>query len=653
MDYQARFAQMANSMGLVADSAYEISEGFTALGLDIASLFNIDIASAMSKLQSGLAGQIRPMRSLGVDISKTSLSALALSYGITQSFEKMDAATKVQLRYLAVMQQLEIVYGDMARTIQSPANQARILAANFDLLKRAIGNSLIPMITWIMPYLNGIAIALTSIAQQIAAFFGFEMPDWKQTPIYSSDDIDYAEELSDSVDGVTESVKKYKNSVLGIDQLNLMSKQDTGGAGGAGGGSGGGGYAVLDKAIQDKTKKYMDEINKQVEQMTNKGKEFAEKIEDKMKIVLITVGEIATAIALWKISTGFATGINAITKLAEGGLFAGLGSVALIFAAIAIQVGVVIARFKDLWDNNENFRKGVERTKEVFVIAFGLIRDVASGVWTVMKTLGETIYRLVPQPVKDALDWIKTKFESLGITATDFVMLLMPITAVFEAFSVAMRLFGSISDETWNKVIEKFKFGAKILGEIAKGIGESIKNGIEGGITAITTTILRVVNGIINIFESAINKIVDAANFVLKQYNKIPGFNDVELLNYANFGRFVINDKTQNFSGGSGGHYAYATGGFPTPGEMFIAREPGNPELVGSIGGKTAVMNNNQIVSAVSQGVASAVKSVLGGGNGDITIKIVTPDGTVTGEHIIKAANRYNQRFGETIIQAG
>ena len=69
----------------------------------------------------------------------------------------------------------------------------------------------------------------------------------------------------------------------------------------------------------------------------------------------------------------------------------------------------------------------------------------------------------------------------------------------------------------------------------------------------------------------------------------------------------------------------YATGGFPTTGEVFIAREAG-AEMVGSIGGRTAVANNDQIVTAVSQGVAKAVSSVMGGNTGDIVVQIKNPN---------------------------
>ena len=59
-----------------------------------------------------------------------------------------------------------------------------------------------------------------------------------------------------------------------------------------------------------------------------------------------------------------------------------------------------------------------------------------------------------------------------------------------------------------------------------------------------------------------------------------------------------------------GGHTTYATGGFPTTGQMFLARESG-PELVGTIGGRTAVANNDQIVDGIAAGVEEANNGVI------------------------------------------
>jgi len=97
-----------------------------------------------------------------------------------------------------------------------------------------------------------------------------------------------------------------------------------------------------------------------------------------------------------------------------------------------------------------------------------------------------------------------------------------------------------------------------------------------------------------------------------------------------------------------------AKGGFADVGEMFIAREAG-PELVGTIGNKTAVMNNNQIVESVSRGVYDAVAAAMGmnGVGGDWTIQIVDNNGNIKAEDIITAMERRNRRDGKTIIALG
>ena len=66
----------------------------------------------------------------------------------------------------------------------------------------------------------------------------------------------------------------------------------------------------------------------------------------------------------------------------------------------------------------------------------------------------------------------------------------------------------------------------------------------------------------------------------------------------------------------------FASGGYPTEGQLFMARENGSPEFVGSIGGRTAVATNNDIVAAVSSGVAEAVSSVMGGGYGNQPVMV-------------------------------
>lgn len=104
------------------------------------------------------------------------------------------------------------------------------------------------------------------------------------------------------------------------------------------------------------------------------------------------------------------------------------------------------------------------------------------------------------------------------------------------------------------------------------------------------------------------------------------------------------------FSGGSWKPIKkYAVGGLPNMGQMFVAREAG-PELVGTLGGHTAVMNNDQIVSSVSYGVAQAVKEVIqplvkmgGGNNRPIQISL---DGKVIFDSTRQSAQEYFDRTG-------
>lgn len=89
----------------------------------------------------------------------------------------------------------------------------------------------------------------------------------------------------------------------------------------------------------------------------------------------------------------------------------------------------------------------------------------------------------------------------------------------------------------------------------------------------------------------------------------------------------------------------YASGGYPEKGQLFIAREAG-PEMVGTIGGKTAVANNNQIVEGITAGVTKGVYEAMQGyDGGTMTIIIQNEDGDV-----IQKIERANMRAGKVMV---
>src|SRR5690606_30685468 len=170
MRYQAAFQNMARGFGISAEKATIMSKTLTQLGYDLATIFNVDYSVAMRKLESAIAGQPRPMREWGFDISETTLKMVALEHGIKQNVETMTQYEKSQLRYLQIMQtaQKQGILGNFAREIHTPANAFRILNQQLLQFRRALGDMLIPILMKILPYLQAFVKLLTDAARALA-----------------------------------------------------------------------------------------------------------------------------------------------------------------------------------------------------------------------------------------------------------------------------------------------------------------------------------------------------------------------------------------------------------------------------------------------------------------------------------------------------
>lgn len=171
---QGTFMTLTTGMGEATDKAAVMSQQLTQLGYDIASFYNITTDEAMAKLQSGIAGELEPLRRIGWDLSDARMQLEATNLGIQKNTSEMTQAEKVALRYRLIMEQVTQVHGDMARTLASPANQMRILSAQARMAARAVGNVLIPVLNAILPYAIAAAKAIQILANTIARFFGID-----------------------------------------------------------------------------------------------------------------------------------------------------------------------------------------------------------------------------------------------------------------------------------------------------------------------------------------------------------------------------------------------------------------------------------------------------------------------------------------------
>lgn len=234
---QGVFNTLLTGFGDTSDRAALMSKNLTQLGYDLSSFFNISVEDSMQKLQSGISGELEPLRRLGYDLSQARLEAVALSLGIDKSVSSMTQAEKAELRYYAIMTQVTTAQGDLARTLEAPANQLRILKAQFEMAGRAIGNIFIPALNAILPYGIAVVQIIREIANAIASLFGFQMTEVDYSGITSAGI--GAGELADNLDDAAGAAKKLKQYTAGFDELNVFSPDTASGSGaGVGGGSG-------------------------------------------------------------------------------------------------------------------------------------------------------------------------------------------------------------------------------------------------------------------------------------------------------------------------------------------------------------------------------------------------------------------------------
>lgn len=221
MRNQGTFNTIISGFGVASDKAYLMSKNLTQLGYDIASFYNIPFENAMQKLQSGISGELEPLRRLGYDLSVARLQEEALALGIDKKVSAMTQAEKSQLRYYAIMTQVTTAQGDMARTLNAPANQLRVLQAQVTQCARALGNIFIPALNAVLPYAIAFVKAIRMIADSIASLMGFTLPevDYSGLENVAGSSSDVADALKDA----TEKAKKFKKTIMSFDELNILN----------------------------------------------------------------------------------------------------------------------------------------------------------------------------------------------------------------------------------------------------------------------------------------------------------------------------------------------------------------------------------------------------------------------------------------------
>lgn len=400
--------------------------------------------------------------------------------------------------YSTVFQLISTIQSAFAEGMQSLAQYSQSVNANISSmmsalmqLRNAFAAAFEPILSVVAPYLatfiSWLAKAINMLGQFIAALTG------KGYAVQAKKvQMDYAKSLKDTASGAgkaAKALKEMQDYTLGFDELHIIdTKQND--SGGADGGAGGGAGDLLPTDMFETV-----EIDSKIQDLAKRFKEL---------LPLIT--SIAAGLAAWKIAMGLFKQLAELKKklqelqvlsklnVAMNGLGTVLANVGLILSNLmkvaptilgwSIVIGIIVGRFVYLYQTSESFRKGLERTKEIFKGILTVVGDVFKAVGKVLYDIGSGIWNYLIKPflefigidtsrieeefanffrmIKDWLGKLDIDFGDLGITIAGLALLFIPggqlfggALLAFEGISVALRALGGVSDETWESIKTK------------------------------------------------------------------------------------------------------------------------------------------------------------------------------------------------------
>ena len=426
MRNQGVFMTITEGFGVASDRAYTMSKNLTQLTYDLASFFNISTSDAFQKLESGISGELEPLRRLGYDLSVARLQQEAYNLGIEKSVTAMTQAEKAELRYYAIMTQVTNAQGDMARTLEAPANQLRILQAQVEQATRALGNLFLPILKAILPYAIALAKAIRMVAEIIAGFFGVSIPEFDMGTDAIGGVASGAGEAADGLGGASKKAKELKNALLGIDELNVISppEDSSGGAGGAGGIGGGGGLG-----FELPTYDFIaDAVNEQVDKIMAKIQPFLDWVRENIDEILAGVLAVGAAFLAWRIAKSVQDFLRWLSTMKGFNI---TGSIAFKIAGLGLFLdawNTMKEAIQDIMANGPNFTnvtKLMSGFAEALGAAFLLFGNIKmAGAMLVISGL-TGIVSAISDMVNNGVNWDNALFlvKNLGLFLSGLGML--------------------------------------------------------------------------------------------------------------------------------------------------------------------------------------------------------------------------------------
>ena len=648
--YAGLYGAMSKSFDFATEDALTMGTTLAGLAGDVASFYNISVEDAYKKLKSVYSGETETLKDIGVVMTQTALDQYALAHGYGRTTKEMSEQEKVALRYRFILDKLSEANGDYLRTSGNWANMVRTAKLEIQSLSGEVGSELMPAAKIVFSSaVNGIKTVLAYM-KPVASGISLITQGWvassKSTKVFIAVSVGAAVALMNfnKIVAITKSVTLLASGAIKILNMNLLTTltaaQALKGALGI--------VAVVAGVIG--AVKLISGISKAFDNMEEKAKKPASSINEmalSSDNAAESVGNLSDAT---KEFSGAAEGIDRflasfdeVNKIndnsgALGGLVTdddllnidsaieGIGDLqseidnlsldGLSFEGIADSankffknISEKISRTKDLWNemiNADSFEKGLEAAEKIV------------GVW-----LGDDWVKLWDDAGAAMYDiWNEKNWKKKILILDKFIKDQFSGTQWYAFWNSS---WGIVSD-CW-----------KLTYDVITGDIPGIMTDLDGLLTKL--------QNVYNYWKSFVTG--DVKGQLLSMGGMMLGIN-FSKTNTASSSAENAYNQTKDLPDNFIGPRKYAAGGFPDVGEMFIARESG-PEMVGKIGNKTAVANNDQITTAIY----NAVKSAMGGASSGIPV-ILKINERVLGQAVIEHINNTTMSSGQSpLIELG
>lgn len=645
MEYQGTLNMMIEGFGVASDKAQIMSQNLTQLSYDYSSLMNVDVSTAFDKIQSAMSGQIKGLKEYGNNVSVAMVKQTGLKYGLQGNVSTWDQSTQAIMRYITIMNNASNVdvFNDMARTINTPSNAVRILAQQFKVLRRAIGNIASVFATAVIPYIQVAVELLNKFASFVASLFGFKLPTIDYSGLEKGsgamDDMaDSAKDAGSSVGGATKKVKDLKKELqtLGFDELNILNSpkndSDSGGSGGGsgGGGIGGGGIGDIELPQYDflkGLKKDTDEIEKKLKELfkpvTDSWNKYGKGVMDSFKFALNELSELTKSIGksfgeVWQNGTGKKT-VSEILLIVKN-LCDFVGYLAKRFREAWDEAGLGTKIIQNLWDAANNLLHSVEDISEqlsnfAFYLDFKPALKSVYSLSKAFKELSDIVGKYLSDAFKNVLlplaKWGIEKVVPTGVSA--LADALKGVSAALKNLRPFITFLEKLAVALGKLVGNAILVGISALAKALKAIGQS-KTLLAALTTTVATLIASMKWGKVIKDLNDVNSTVSKLKVVFELF-KSEGISALELLvqdfvkSHKALDTLVTGFKGLNDANGILSGVSTAVTALGTKLGVLTVAEGGATTATGLLGGAFAFLAANPLV-AVAGAITVAVAAL-------------------------------------------